>query len=399
MLYPIGIQDFEKIRRDGFVYVDKTELIYKIAKSGCYYFLSRPRRFGKSLLVATIEAYFSGRKNLFEGLAISGLEKEWICYPVLRLDFSGKTYDSVEVFQKFLETSLMRWESLFGAENTSDVPGIRFENVIEAAFHKTGRPVVILVDEYDKPIMDNLDNPDLADVFRRQLQGFYSVLKSKDAFIRFGFLTGVTKMGKLSVFSSLNNLNDISMDSNFVDICGITGTELHAYFDNAVQEMASFNHIDKETCYLRLKEMYDGYHFRPGTEGIYNPFSLLKALCSKDFQNYWFETGTPAFLIQALRDAELNILDSDTIEVSPEMLTGVNTTDRNPIPLLYQSGYLTIKGYDPEFNLYQLGFPNREVERGFLNGLIPYFTALKEVKAPIKFLCWPRMLDLGMSGR
>ena len=382
MRFPIGVQDFESLRNDHYEYVDKTEWVYELTHSGRYFFLSRPRRFGKSLLVSTLEAYFEGKRHLFQGLAIADKEKQWLTYPVLRLDLSGKSYDREDILDKVFDDILSVWEDKYGSVNRSDVPGIRFGNAIEAAYRKTGRPAVVLIDEYDKPIVDNLDNPELCDVFRRRLQGFYSVLKAKDAFLRFGFLTGVTKMGKVSVFSSLNNLNDISMDSKFIEICGITDAELHAQFDDAVLEMARFNQMDKATCYARLKEQYDGYHFRPGAPGLYNPFSLLKALYSKDFQDYWFETGTPAFLMQALRDAELNILDADTIDVQPEMLTGVNASDRNPIPLLYQSGYLTIKGFDPEFNLYQLGFPNREVERGFLNGLIPYFTSLKEVEGP-----------------
>ena len=235
MLYPIGIQSFEKIRQGGYVYVDKTDLIYKIAKTGQYYFLSRPRRFGKSLLVSTMEAYFKGKKELFDGLAVASLEKDWTEYPVLHLDLSGVAYNQEDVIAKVLSNALCKWEKEYGSENKSDIPGIRFGNVIEAACQKTGCQVVILIDEYDKPVIDNLDRPELQDKMRETLRGFYGVMKSKDAFIRFGFLTGVTKIGKMSVFSDLNNPTDISMDREYFDICGISESDLKVYFDGSVK--------------------------------------------------------------------------------------------------------------------------------------------------------------------
>ena len=268
MLYPIGIQSFEDIRRGGYVYVDKTALIYKLAATGKYYFLSRPRRFGKSLLLSTMEAYFRGRKELFDGLAIASLEKDWTEYPVLHLDLSGVAYNQEEVIAKVLSNALCKWEKEYGSENNSDIPGIRFGNVIEAACRKTGRQVVILVDEYDKPVIDNLGRPELQDKMRETLRGFYGVMKSKDAFIRFGFLTGVTKIGKMSVFSDLNNPKDISMDSRYTDICGVSETDLTDCFAESVRELAEANGLSEEECRQKLALMYDGYHFCEDSAGI-----------------------------------------------------------------------------------------------------------------------------------
>ena len=374
MLYPIGIQDFEKIRKGGYVYVDKTELIYNLARQGGYAFLSRPRRFGKSLLVSTMDAYFSGKKALFDGLAVAELEKEWVQYPVLRIDFSGKAYDQPDVLEKVLDDFLSKWEREYGAENRSDVPGIRFGNVIEAARAKTGHQVVILIDEYDKPIVDNLGDNDLVETFRKQLQGFYSVMKAKDAYIKFGFLTGVTKIGKLSVFSGLNNLKDISMDARYADICGISEKDLRKYFGESVKELAAANNLTEEACYAQLALMYDGYHFCEDTSGMYNPFSLLNTFDSLKFKEYWFETGTPTFLVKVMQETDYDVRSLSDQEIDAPSLMDVDTVYHNPVPLLYQAGYLTIKGYEPDLGLYHLGFPNREVKHGFLNFLSRYYT-------------------------
>ena len=374
MLYPIGIQTFSDIRRDGYVYVDKTAQVYKLASTGKYYFLSRPRRFGKSLLVSTMEAYFSGKKDLFAGLAVDALEKEWKEYPVLHLDFSGKSYDEQDVLFKALDDALYKWEKEYGSENRSDVPGIRFGNVVEAAYKKTGRQVVILVDEYDKPIVDNLTRAELREKFRETLQGFYSVMKSKDAYIKFGFLTGVTKIGRMSVFSGLNNIQDISMDERYIDICGITEKELRQYFDGSVQELADACSLSKDECYAKLARMYDGYHFCENTVGIYNPFSMLNTFSKMKFGEYWFETGTPSFLVKYLKEGNYNLDNISKNDVSPEELSGVNYADPQPITLMYQSGYLTIKGYDMEFRSYYLDYPNEEVKSGFLKSLSQMFT-------------------------
>ena len=369
MLYPIGIQSFSEIREGGYAYVDKTADVFNLAATGKYYFLSRPRRFGKSLLVSTMEAYFGGRKELFKGLSIESLEKDWTEHPVLHLDFSGKAYDSADVLGKVLDDSLCRWEEEYGSVNRSDVPGIRFGNIIEAACKKTGNKVVILVDEYEKPVIDNIDNPELIDRFRRELQGFYSVIKNKDSFIRFAFLTGVTKLGKMSIFSGLNNLQDISMDLGYSDICGVSETELQENFDGSVEGLAAANGLSKDECYGKLKTMYDGYHFTEDAPGVYNPFSLLNTFKLNRFRMYWFETGTPSFLVRYLKQVECNLDNISTDEVPVETLTGVNDSSPDPITLMYQSGYLTIRGYNPEFQTYTLDYPNEEVKRGFLNSL------------------------------
>ncbi len=374
MLYPIGIQSFEKIRKGGFSYVDKTSLIYNLSYQGGYYFLSRPRRFGKSLLVSTMEAYFSGKKELFNGLAADSLEKDWVEYPVLHIDFSGKSYDSADVLVKVFDDILLKWEDEYGSVNRSDIPGIRFGNVIEAAYKKTGRQVVILIDEYDKPIIDNLTRPELREAFREQLQGFYSVMKSKDAFIRFGFLTGVTKIGRMSVFSGLNNLQDISMDERYIDICGISEKELKQFFDESVAELAQANRLTKDECYEKLARMYDGYHFCENSIGVYNPFSLLNTFSKMKFGSYWFETGTPSFLVKYLKEGNYNLDNISKNDVSIEELNGTNYADPKPITLMFQSGYLTIKGYDERFGEYTLDYPNEEVKSGFLNSLSQLYT-------------------------
>ena len=374
MKYPIGIQTFEKIRKEAYVYVDKTRLIHEIARQGGYCFLSRPRRFGKSLLISTMEAYFLGRKDLFDGLALGELETEWTEHPVLRIDLSGRSYDREDVLSQTLDNFLSRWEKQFGVDNSSDVPGLRFGNVIDAAHARTGKQVVILIDEYDKPIVDNLTNPELAEVFRTQLQGFYSVMKSQDAHIRLGFLTGVTKIGKLSVFSGLNNLRDISMDARYADICGISEKELRKYFDESVGLLAEANALSVEACYAQLADMYDGYHFHQNSVGVYNPFSVLNTFESAEFKEYWFETGTPTFLVKVMQETDYDVRSLSDQEIDAPSLMDVDTVYHNPVPLLYQAGYLTIKGYEPELGLYHLGFPNREVKHGFLSFLSRYYT-------------------------
>lgn len=374
MLYPIGIQNFEKIRRGGYVYVDKTDLIYKIAQTGQYYFLSRPRRFGKSLLVSTMEAYFKGRRELFDGLAMASLEKEWTEYPVLHFDFSGETYSDESALDVTLSQHLANMEDEFGVERRFDSCQARFKDIIEAAYSRTGRQVVILVDEYDKPIIDNLDRPELQDRMREALQGFYGVMKSKDAFIRLSFLTGVTKIGKMSVFSGLNNLKDISMDARYSDICGVSDADLTKYFAGSVKELAESNGFSVEECRRRLALMYDGYHFCEDSKGVYNPFSLLNTFDSLKFREYWFETGTPSFLVKVMRETSYDVTRLSEQEADSTLLTDISSVFLNPVPLLYQSGYLTIKGYDADFQMYRLGFPNMEVKHGFLSFLMPYYT-------------------------
>ena len=373
MLYPIGIQNFEKLRDGDYIYVDKTDKLYNLVNQGGYYFLSRPRRFGKSLLVSTLEAYLQGKKELFKGLAIESLEHNWTEYPVLHIDLSGVTYDVKEVLPEVLGQKLSEWETAYGVSGTADIIGLRFQSVIKAAYEKTGRPVVILIDEYDKPLIDNLDSPDLQEYYRKTLQGFYSVLKAMDGCIKFGFLTGVTKIGKLSVFSGLNNLRDISMLPQYADICGISEKDLHSCFPESIRELAAANSLTEEQCYAKLAEMYDGYHFCEDSVGMYNPFSLLNTFASNKFREYWFETGTPTFLVKVMQQTQYDISALSDQEVDSSLLSTVNTVFENPVPLLYQSGYLTIRGYDEEFGLYRLGFPNREVKTGFLNFIFQYY--------------------------
>ena len=376
MLYPIGIQNFEDLRRGGYVYIDKTGKIYDLFSTGKYYFLSRPRRFGKSLLVSTMEAYFEGKRELFEGLAIEKLEKDWTRYPVLHLDLSGVAYDRKDVLIKVLDQKLSEWEGQYGISAASDVPGLRFQKVISTAYGTTGRQVVILIDEYDKPIIDNLDNPELQEYYRSTLQGFYGVMKAKDECIRFGFLTGVTKIGKLSVFSGLNNLRDISLLSRYSDICGISETDLHEYFPDSVRELAEANGLTADECYRKLADMYDGYHFSEDSVGMYNPFSLLNTFAGQKFHDYWFETGTPTFLVKLLKQTGYDIsrLSEDEVEIGTGEISGVNDYVNDPISVMYQSGYLTIKGYDGMFGVYRLGFPNMEVKQGFMKMLLNVYS-------------------------
>lgn len=374
MLYPIGIQNFAKLREEGYVYIDKTDLIYRLATSGTYYFLSRPRRFGKSLLISTMEAYFSGKKELFKGLAMELMEKEWIEYPVLHLDLNSGRYLNPEDLDVVLDQHLNNWEAQYGVVRKYDDCSARMNDIIDAACRKAGKKVVILIDEYDKPIVNNLGNEALVDYYRSALQGFYSVLKAKDGQIKFGFLTGVSKIGKLSVFSALNNLKDISMVKEYADICGITEKELHGNFDESVSELGEANGLSKDESYLKLKEMYDGYHFTPNSVGVYNPFSLLNAFSDREFKDYWFETGTPTMLVNVMKKTSFDITTlSDNVVVPVSKLNGMQDIVNRPVPLFFQTGYLTIKDYDSEYNEYRLGFPNDEVKNGFLDFIYSYY--------------------------
>ena len=377
MKYPLGIQNFEKIRNDGYLYLDKTAMIYNIVKDGSYYFLSRPRRFGKSLLISTLEAYFKGRKELFKGLAIENLEQEWRESPVLHLDMNARNYANKEALLAELNKHLEMWEAEYGDEYKDRAPEERFQHVIMNAYKKTGQKVVILVDEYDKPLLQAVNDKPLQDDYRATLKAFYGVEKSMDGYIRFALFTGVTKFSKVSVFSDLNNLTDISMDARYVELCGITEKEIRQTLDAQVGEMAEANGMSKDACYGKLKESYDGYHFEANTVGIYNPYSLLSALSSRSFKDYWFETGTPTYLIELLKNSNYPLDSLGTEELTASVLGNIDTVDQSPVPMLYQSGYLTLKDYDKEFEMYRLGFPNLEVERGFTRFLIPYYTTLK----------------------
>ena len=375
--YPIGIQSFENIRKEGYLYVDKTALVYQLVQTGKYYFLSRPRRFGKSLLLSTLQAYYEGKKELFEGLAMASLEKDWKTYPVLHLDLNARRYEDVHSLVAILNQHLESWEAVYGDEKKDRAPEERFAYLIEKICRKTGRKVVVLIDEYDKPMLQAIHNKELQSSYRNILKAFYGVLKSKDAYLQFALLTGVTKFSKVSVFSDLNNIEDITLIRDFAGLCGISEEELYATLSTDIQELAEAVGMSYEDTCRRLKEQYDGYHFAERTSGMYNPFSLLNVLKSKQFRNYWFETGTPTYLVELLKENHYPLEHLTYEQATADTLTGIDTVDSSPIPVLYQSGYLTIKDYDPEFETYTLGFPNKEVEEGFTRFLLPYYAHIR----------------------
>ena len=368
MKFPIGIQTFEKIIEGGYVYVDKTDLVYKLVSSGEYYFLSRPRRFGKSLLTTTLEAYFLGKRDLFKGLAIDSLETEWIEYPVFHLDFSGNKYLEKNELDSVVNLFLEGCESKYGRNQSEVTLGSRFQGVIQRAYEKTGKKVVVLVDEYDKPLTDTIGDTEIQDFNRSILQSLYGVFKNSDRYIKFTFLTGVTRYGKLGIFSSANNLNDISKDDCYSCICGISEKELHKYFDEEIENFAAKKGTSKEEIYEILKKKYDGYHFTEDSEDIYNPFSLLNSISKQRFDNYWFATGTPTYLAKILKKHgyDLTTFNKEIVSTAEGMASFGNGED-NIVAALYQSGYITIKDY--EDGIYKLGFPNEEVADGFVRYL------------------------------
>ena len=374
---PIGIQTFEDIRRDNYLYVDKTAFVWRIANTGKPYFLSRPRRFGKSLLLSTFEAYFKGKKELFEGLAIEQMEKEWRQFPVLHLDLNAKKYETPEDLNAMLNQHLEKWESQYGDEKKDRSPEERFSYVISRASEQAGCGVVVLVDEYDKPLLQTLCNIPLMEEYRQTLKAFYGVLKSSDRYLRFVFLTGVTKFAQVSVFSDLNQLNDISMKPQYATICGITMQELTHTFAPEIQQLAEHNGLTQEEALQKMKTSYDGYHFCEFAEGVFNPFSVLNLFDGYKFSNYWFQTGTPTFLVELLKKSEYDLRTLiDGVEASASSFTEYRIDANNPIPLIYQSGYLTIKDYSSRFGNYLLEFPNDEVRYGFIDFLIPYYTSV-----------------------
>ena len=376
MKYPIGIQNFESLISEGYLYIDKTSQIFKMVDEGKYYFISRPRRFGKSLTVSILESYFSGKKELFKGLAIEKLEKDWKKYPVLHLDMNVDNYTAKEVLDNVLDDYLSRWENQYGVESKAKSASLRLKSVIIAAYEKTGMPVVMLVDEYDKPLLQSFENEGLQDEMRNALKAFYGMLKPLDKYVKFGFFTGVTKFSKVSVFSDLNNLDDITMWEEFSTLCGITEKEIRHTFDDEIGQMAEKLHLTKEDCYNKLKTHYDGYHFCQDAEGVYNPFSLLSALKRKEFGSFWFATGTPTILIEQLKRNNYLLQNLTQEEVAADLIGSMDSIKLSPIPLFFQSGYLTIKDYDKEFSTYQLGFPNKEVEEGLTKFLVPYYSPI-----------------------
>ena len=372
-VYPIGIQTFEDVRERKFLYVDKTQYIVKMLKDEMtYVFLSRPRRFGKSLLVSTFKSYFEGRKDLFEGLAIAEHEKEWIEYPVLHFDFSDIKEVDRDGLIRNLNYKLSDYEKIYGIDQKDIDPNRRLGVLIKRAYEKTGKKVVVLFDEYDSPLIETMHDRTTLDQLRIEMKNFFSPLKLSNPYLRFVFITGITKFSQLSIFSALNNINNISMDTNYAAICGVTDEELHEQFDIDVEIVAQENELTKGEMYAQLKENYDGYHFTKNSPDIYNPFSLLMAFQKREIKPYWFNTGTPTFLIRML----------DKYGVEPAEIGGYafekdfdmpTETIQSATPLLYQSGYTTIKGYDRETNRYFLDMPNKEVRQGLIENLLPNY--------------------------
>ena len=372
--YPVGIQDFEKLRTNGCVYVDKTDLVYQLAQKD-YVFLSRPRRFGKSLLSSTLKYYFQGRKDLFQGLAIERLEQEWKEYPVLYFDLSTTKNRDLAGIQSELVRQLMPYEGTYGiVAIEGKMAGQRLAHLIQTAHAKTGKKTVVIIDEYDAPMLDVLhDDEKMAEV-RRMMQEFYAPLKACDADLRFVFITGITKFSQLSIFSVINNLTNVSMQPEFSAICGITEEELHTVFAEDIVMLAEEYECTPEEMRKKLKERYDGYHFSGKSADIYNPFSILKAFAQKEIKDYWFESGTPTFLIQQMRRFHMDLTSLDNIEAASSVFDRPSDTMTDALALLYQSGYLTIKGYDRDFETFQLGIPNKEVKVGLSENLLPSLT-------------------------
>ena len=376
MKYPIGIQTFDQLINDGYVYVDKTDLVYSLVTEGKIYFLGRPRRFGKSLLVSTLEHYFLGHKELFKGLKIDSLEKEWLEYPVFHIDFNGIDFTSSGKLEEILEGTVRQWEKIYGkSEDFQDI-GKRFVYVLQEAHKRTGRRCVVLVDEYDKPLLDVLDTGKKMDVDgqeylledrnRQVLRAFYSVFKAADADLQFVLLTGVTKFPQVSVFSGFNQPKDISMNARYDALCGITQEELEHYFTEPIKAMAAKFGQTEEEVLRDLKRRYDGYHFSEGMLDIYNPFSLLNTFDVQEMRDYWFSTGTPTYLLRLLSHSDENLDELTGKYYGMEEFMDYKATVEKPLPMIYQSGYLTIKGYEREFGTFLLDFPNNEVKHGFV---------------------------------
>lgn len=376
---PIGIQTFEKIREGGYVYVDKTALVHSLVSTQIPYFLSRPRRFGKSLLLSTFKSYFEGRKDLFEGLAIAQLETEWKQYPVLHLDLNAEKFDSAERLNEILNRHLNLWEDVWGREERENTLVSRFSGIIRRACLQTGMQVAVLIDEYDKPMLQAILNEPLLEEYRNTLKAFYGVLKSADEYLRFVFITGVTKFAHVSVFSDLNQLRDISMVPQYATLCGITRNELEEVFTPELTKLSKVHGLTFEETVEKMAVRYDGYHFRENTPGVFNPFSVLNVLTDMMFDDYWFRTGTPTFLIKLLKDSDYDLRTLiDGVEAEQSTFSEYRAETGNPIPLIYQSGYLTIKDFDQEFRTYTLCFPNDEVKYAFLKFLQPTYTSVAD---------------------
>ena len=372
--YPVGIQTFENIIEGNYLYVDKTKYIVDFRTKGMkYIFLSRPRRFGKSLFASTLQAYFEGRKELFEGLAIADYEKEWVKHPVLHFDMSGAKHFDAEALKHYLDLQLIPYEELYGKNENEIYPNERLDGIVKRANKQTGQKVVVIIDEYDAPLLDVVHEKQNLKELRLIMQNFYSPLKKLDPYLEFTFITGITKFSQLSIFSELNNLDNISMFDQYSAICGISKTELTTVMKPDVEGLGKALGMTYEECLEELRKYYDGYHFSKNSEDVFNPFSLVRAMNGQAIESYWFGSGTPSYLIKSLQKYHVNVMDIekkgcnvDDFDVSPEQMTSA-------LPLLYQSGYLTIKKYKPLTKSYQLGYPNREVKIGMLKSLAPNY--------------------------
>ena len=382
-LYPIGIQTFEEIRKLDNLYIDKTEYIYRMTHTdGKYFFLSRPRRFGKSLLVSTFKSYFEGKKELFEGLAIEKLEKEWNEYPVLHFSLAGGKHMEKEQLERFLLFILKENEDRFGVDCDSPDPNVRLLNLIKTVTAKTGKQAVVLIDEYDAPLLDVAHEKEKLDVLRNTMRNFYSPLKDCEPLLRFVFLTGITKFSQLSIFSELNNITNVSMDEPYAGICGITKEELLTQMSDDIDELAAKLGITFEQTVDKLKDNYDGYHFTWPSPDVFNPFSLLNCFAKQKLDSYWFGSGTPTYLINMMRSFDCLPSDIGTqMEAGKDDFDAPTETMTNIMPLLYQSGYVTIKDYEEETELYTLDIPNKEIRVGLFRALLPHYLTDKSVKA------------------
>jgi hypothetical protein len=345
---PIGIQDFEDLRTNGYVYVDKTAYLYRLVTEGKPYFLGRPRRFGKSLLLSTLKAYFLGKRELFQeiegqsALAIAGMEKDWAAYPIFHIDLNVANYNSPAALESALNINLIQFEDLWGRDPREDTAATRFLGLIRRACEKSGRKVVVLIDEYDKPLLETMEDPDLNEQIRRELKAFYGILKTADTWLRFVLLTGVTKFAQVSVFSDLNQLRDISLEEGYSGLCGVTPAELVATFEPELKAFAEKRRMTYGETLAEMQKRYNGYHFAKDSEGVFNPFSILNTLAKQDFANYWFKTGTPTFLIKLLQKADFDLRDFERgVSIPAQSIDDYRIQGGNPVPILYQSGYLS----------------------------------------------------------
>lgn len=380
--YPIGAQNFKKVREGGFLYVDKTRYIVNLLEGSRIYFLGRPRRFGKSLFLSTLEYFFQGERSLFRGLAIDSYDQwDWEPHPVIHIDFSVKSYQERGSLKNFISFCLEKYEELYEVKSTEsgDIYD-RFNRLIQAVRERTGKQVIILIDEYEKPVTDLIDDPKLMDEHREILRGFYSVIKGLDAHLKFVFLTGVTKLGQMSIFSGLNNILDISLLDEYGAICGITEEELTSTFREGIEKLARVRNMRFDEALAVLKKNYDGYHFSAHCPDLFNPFSLINVLASSTIDSFWAITGTPTLLVKQLLKYNYNIRDISNVQVERNELSGIHSSSNDPIALFYQTGYLTIKGYNVEDDIFTLGFPNMEVESAFLKFLLPYYCNSQEGK-------------------